>query len=393
MKLFIKISIVLFLGISFWQCQRQTEVVVKTSGVSFNLTDEVNQLKSDVDVRAVIITVANKRGKLIYDNKRLELYSMGGAYLTEQLTMEVGEYTLEQFSVVNSNNEIVYITPKQGSELENLVRKALPIWFMVQENQATTVDVEVVSTDCNCPLEQFGYVSFSFDIVDENPEMFCVNINFSNEIRLSRSFLKITGNYGLDTIIDFLPPGVNSITFRNDGSMSFEIIHVCCDELGFMEVLVNKFVIERTDLENYSCYSDNSDTLQFIEVANPYYDTAAVYVSFITSIQCGDCTPTVDECLFVPLSNDTFYLTHEMEEFDENSVIAVLHCNLGGDINEILHTEPGNYTIWLPTNSIIERHPICGESISADQQYLKQNVTLRLGMNNNNIIFTAGATY
>jgi len=391
MKLFIKLFLALFLSISFWQCQKQSELPVKTSGVSFNLAEEVSQLKSDVDVRAVIISVANKRGELIYDNKRLELYSMGGAYLTEQLTMEVGEYTLEQFSVVNSNNEIVYITPKQGSELEDLVRKALPIWFMVQENQATTVDVEVVSTDCDCPLEQFGYVSFSFTIVEEIPEIYCINIIVPEEALQGNYNLNITGENDLDTIINYLLPGINPLPFRNDSSSFYEFSFES-------ETAHGNFVIDKNKIKYFSCSSDKPEAIEFIEIYP--VDPEPVIVDFEMVAECGNCMPCIgcdggpfSSCIQFPIDNVKFYLTPQLKEFDENQVIMQFTSNSDGFINGTLLEEPGLYTLWVETNAIVEKNSICGEIILNDKKYLKHDILIEFGINSQKITYNDGAAY
>jgi len=112
---------------------------------------------------SLLITVVKQSGELVYSSKLLNLYSFGGQYLSENLSLEVGSYNLTQFAILKGNT-VIYVTPIQGSERAQLVQQPLPIFFSVNENSTTQVEPEVLAVGDYLP-QAFGYATFSFSVV------------------------------------------------------------------------------------------------------------------------------------------------------------------------------------------------------------------------------------
>lgn len=133
-------------------------------------------LKSTVakeDAAAVIVTILGFDGDTIYYQEELELFNLNGSYITKSLLVPEGRYLLTQFLVLDENNNVIYLTPMQGSEYAYLVEQPLPIEFGVQKDNVTKLVPEVISTDCSCTAADFGYVGFDFNVV----ELFCILLN------------------------------------------------------------------------------------------------------------------------------------------------------------------------------------------------------------------------
>jgi hypothetical protein len=117
------------------------------------------------DVTAVVVTIQDAMGNVVYNMKSIPLVSFGGQYISQPLTLPVGSYHLTQFLAVNSSGTALYATPVEGSAVAYLVSDPLPIDFTITKNQVSKLVPEVLSTETFTPAD-FGYATFSFDIVE-----------------------------------------------------------------------------------------------------------------------------------------------------------------------------------------------------------------------------------
>lgn len=145
-----------------------------SSSNSNNLTSNSNLLSaqnssaltSNEDPFAILITIINSNNEIVINNQLLTLFRFGNdEFVTEAIGLEAGEYEITLFSVINSENRIIYATPVQGSLLAQLVDTPLNIPFSVTNNNTTLVTPDVITVlDTDSP-EQFGFVTFSFNVV------------------------------------------------------------------------------------------------------------------------------------------------------------------------------------------------------------------------------------
>jgi len=163
----LQLVLLLVLAATTFTCKK--DIVSSKETGAFSLSFEDAGLKSDINLTDVYVSIASAKGEIIYDMKRLPLLHFTDGYVTETLELKEGDYIITAFMVA-SDNDIVYLTPRNDSPKAYLVSRPLPIEFSIQANRTTKIVPEVVKIDnCNCPPEDFGYVSFSFTIVEEDP--------------------------------------------------------------------------------------------------------------------------------------------------------------------------------------------------------------------------------
>lgn len=172
MKMLKQLQIVFFLFISlvilFISCSKDEPVEVLSRGViSWQLQNMETSLKSTEvnDVSAVFISLKNSSGEYVYNMQALTLISFNGGYLTGNIELIEGEYTVEDFVVVNNSDSVVYLSPKQGSEFASFVDFPLPLAFTVSANEVSVVTVQVIPADLG-DADQYGYAQFTFEVVD-----------------------------------------------------------------------------------------------------------------------------------------------------------------------------------------------------------------------------------
>jgi hypothetical protein len=114
---------------------------------------------------AVLISITSPDGDPVYTHKRLTIFHLGEGYVTEPLLLEPGDYTITDFWVVQDSAEVLFLAPKAGSPLASFVSKPVPFDFSVGTDAVADVPIEVVDADGHI-AEDFGYASFSLNIVD-----------------------------------------------------------------------------------------------------------------------------------------------------------------------------------------------------------------------------------
>jgi hypothetical protein len=145
-------------------------------GLDSGIESALKSLNSSPDgVTAALITVVDSDGNLILEKEQLEFYRFGEAYVTTSVSLEVGNYQLTEFFLVDSTGSVLWATPVEGSPLASLVNDPVPIDFMIDANRTTHVIPEVVWVGSHNPSD-FGYVDFIVDFV----ERFCVAIHYES---------------------------------------------------------------------------------------------------------------------------------------------------------------------------------------------------------------------
>ncbi|NVO09904.1 MAG: hypothetical protein HXX16_08095 [Bacteroidales bacterium] len=118
-----------------------------------------------VEPAAIVVSIKKANGNSAYTMQKVYLYNMNGYYISKPLSLLPGNYTIEQFFVVDAAGNVMYATPLQGSPKAYLVNEPLPINFTVSKDAVTKIVPEVLSTEDLTP-EDFGYSTFSFKVVN-----------------------------------------------------------------------------------------------------------------------------------------------------------------------------------------------------------------------------------
>jgi len=162
-------AMLLAMIVLFSSCRQDDEPASATSGsiqFGFSAADisKGGRIQTG-DVASVLVTVTDTHGQVVANNKQLTLYAFGDGYLSEPIALTTGQYKLSGFVVLNNSNNAVYAAPVRGSALDYLVTTPLPIDFPVTKDIVSNVNVEVIAVDGNS-AKDFGYTTFSFDIID-----------------------------------------------------------------------------------------------------------------------------------------------------------------------------------------------------------------------------------
>jgi len=222
LKIFI--TALTLLSIFFVSCEKENTSDPNAKGellLSFQNKESINGLKSynleEVPAR-LLISIKNENGELILTNERVELFKFNDEYISTVIPLTVGKYFLTDFMVLDANNNVIYVAPKEGSEKAYLVEKPLSIEYTISEDKVEKVVPEVLSTK-NITPEQFGYNTFSFGIVEtfnflivvfdyndsiQNFELTSADILIENEdnILYSNKLDAVTNLITLNTIYD-----------------------------------------------------------------------------------------------------------------------------------------------------------------------------------------------
>lgn len=115
---------------------------------------------------SVLLTINEADGSSTeYSLSEIDLFQLEGSYISQKLSLPIGEYELTAFLVLDSNQNIIYATPESDSEQAQNVHSALPIQFTIETDEIITLDIEVISTE-DLDLEDFGLVGFNITEVE-----------------------------------------------------------------------------------------------------------------------------------------------------------------------------------------------------------------------------------
>lgn len=181
MKHLLLILLISFLAIV--SCTQDETKPTKSGDISFSLSQKIRTGSRTMDTTipaALLISVKDDKDNLVYDNRKLSLSTFGQGYISESLKLNIGNYSLTQFIVLDASGNSIYATPLEGSALASEVVDPLPIKFSITENGSNTVTPQVIAvTQQNTP-DSFGYASFGFEIVGN--EVVKINANVKIEI-------------------------------------------------------------------------------------------------------------------------------------------------------------------------------------------------------------------
>ena len=178
MKLFKNYVIILSLLIG---CVPADSPSISGVTVSFKVKSNLDaRINEDERPSSILITIMSKtNNELIYNLKKLPLYELGEGYITEKLELFVGQYEVLEFAVLNEEEEVIFLTPKEGSEFASLVETPLPKSFIVNASEVSEVTLEVIRADLGEPAD-YGYAVFNFDVINTLEKGLIAHYKFDN---------------------------------------------------------------------------------------------------------------------------------------------------------------------------------------------------------------------
>lgn len=223
--------IVLFTTIS---CSEENQPAKGSASFSFTNSSAAGSRIQETASK-LLVSIKDDQGQLLHDKLELSLYNFEGEFISEPLVLDAGNYSLEEFIVLNASNEVLYVCPIEGSSLAYLVEKPLAIDFVVEKDEVSNVIPEVISAEGNAAID-FGYATFSFSIVNTLKFLSSAFIynSSTNDLELaSHTLLVKSGN---DTLYYSAKP--NSTTHTVVRS-SYENYTLTFSKTGYVPVVRN----------------------------------------------------------------------------------------------------------------------------------------------------------
>jgi uncharacterized protein (TIGR02145 family) len=189
-KLLFTCSLVFIIALT--SCQKENKS--QSGNVKFSFSSTLKKdLKCTETASALLVTIEDMSGTLIYDHEKIELYTINGCYISKPISLPEGHYQISQFMVINEENTVIYVAPLKNSGKAYLVNAPLPIPFEIMANSNTQLIPEVLSVDSS-QASDFGYTSFSLNIVgtfDFLISVFCYNAT-NGCMELTTSKIKVS---------------------------------------------------------------------------------------------------------------------------------------------------------------------------------------------------------
>jgi hypothetical protein len=116
------------------------------------------------EIDAIFITITDNHDNLV-EEKKVSVMNLNGTYITESITLPVGDLKVTRFLVLDDTGEVLFVTPQTRSGAVRDVEKALPLPLKVEAGKATSFHAEVLSV-AGYATTYFGYPSFEFTIAN-----------------------------------------------------------------------------------------------------------------------------------------------------------------------------------------------------------------------------------
>ena len=264
---------------------------------SFGESSQLKTLaKTNETASAVLVTLTDSKVGSIFQLKKIDLVSFGDVYITQPIELSVGDYLVTEFVVIDQSNKALYASPKVGSPLASVVSKPLPVELNVQKDQVSNLKLEVVKVDDSVP-EDFGYVSFKFDIIETIDFLVAVSVYNSETqgFELTESALEVI--YGSKSLYsETIPSLINHVIIKNEGDSTVYELKISKtgyktqtkqftnDELKLYKAKPIIFVLEEgqetqnelllmhtSNNESYSMYSDGTGIKKLLNYGYPIW--------------------------------------------------------------------------------------------------------------------------
>jgi hypothetical protein len=146
--------------------------------------------------KSIVVSIKDYDGTIKVDHREIVLSKIGDRYFTEPISIEStidNSYYLSEYLVLNEEGTVIFVTPKEGSELAHLVNDPLDIAFSITEEEVTTVVPEVVRIEADADPIKYGYAQFGFNVVKTLSVVFSPFARIGSSIQLTEASLVIVG--------------------------------------------------------------------------------------------------------------------------------------------------------------------------------------------------------
>jgi hypothetical protein len=193
------IYLLLGLLITFSSCKKEKEFEVNGEGkVAFSFNFNASQLKNSAcdmsKVVSAVITVKTILGEATdYTSSAITIYKMNDRVFTQKIALEIGDYKVTEFLLVDAQGNVLYAVPVAGSLLGESVVSPLPLAIKVKKDLSQDYPIEVVCVDGFNPKD-FGLTWFG--IAEAQVCKFLLSVSELGSNQLLAGDVTVTGlNY------------------------------------------------------------------------------------------------------------------------------------------------------------------------------------------------------
>lgn len=112
-----------------------------------------------------IISLVDPSGDTAVNNRKIAITRKNQQYLTEQVPLKRGNYSLVKFIVVKASDTALYAVPQKQSSKSSLVTNPLPVTMEVKDKGLNAGSIHVVPVSSADMPTQYGYTISDFGFV------------------------------------------------------------------------------------------------------------------------------------------------------------------------------------------------------------------------------------
>ena len=165
------------------------------------------QSAKDLVPAFVLVSINDDDGNVIRTREKIALQLVEGTYVSDEITLDTGVYSITEFIVTDADDVVISITPKVNSVLAQFTENALPFNFTVETDLSKVTAAENINADGFTAVD-FGYGTLNLEIPAAT-DFFSLTVDESSLITPKSLVLKsITGSsyvidWGDGTIEDY----------------------------------------------------------------------------------------------------------------------------------------------------------------------------------------------
>ena len=397
----------LFLVLIAISCSSETDDLIKGTHAfridSIEITAKGSGLaQKGLEPSIALVSINDQKGNAVYTRERIALTKEGDSYITSEISLDVGTYTLVEFIVADANDILISLFPKENSDLAQFVSNPLPMDFTVSSEETKVTQTENIDAAGFTPIN-FGYTRLSL-IVPESTDSFSITVDDSDSTTTKLLDIKsITGStytidWGDGTIEeyvstkmgwiteslshDYVQNGVYTITVSG-AIEAIELIEFGSDEGNGYESHLTEIDIDKLTLLK-SCQLYNGKLTQLNTSANKALEFLGLGYNQVTSLDFSN-NPNLKEVRLrhnqlteLDISNNP-----DLEFFwVDGNEIATVDFSKNPNLKVILARENAISSVDFSNNLRLERVDVSSNNIPTVDISLNVNLTeINFGFN------------
>ena len=146
-----------------------------------------------------LFSIVRDDGTSVFTREKIDLIKVGENYATSEITLEVGTYRLTEFIVLDVNDVVIALAPKENAVLSQFAQATLPFQFAVSENRISQSVTEIINAAGYTSVD-FGYTGLSLSF-PETTDFFSLSVDDSE--LLTTKIIAIKSLTGSSYVVDW----------------------------------------------------------------------------------------------------------------------------------------------------------------------------------------------